>query len=182
MRLVNTVIALALLFVGIGVVRPKAEELSQAAWDPVAASSQKVRIAEHEEFDLTESGEYVLFVDGPADSFRWDEARRTYVDVFDVRTNRPIPASADDAEYAYERNGRRSEGLMLVRVQTPGTYRLHLGPTDPRNTVEAGFNLSIARAKLVDDQSLKSKGMRYGGFGVIGLLGIIALSMLNKKS
>lgn len=181
MRLVNTLIALALLFVGIGVVRPQAEKLSQEAWDPVAASSQKVRIAEYEEFDLTESGEYVVFVDGPADSFRWDEAKRTYVDVFDIRTNRPIPSAANETEYVYERNERRSEGLLQVRVQTPGTFRLHLGPTDPRNMVEAGFNLSIARAKLVDDQSLKSKGLRYGGFGLIGLLGLIAFSMLTKK-
>jgi hypothetical protein len=182
MRPVNALVAIALLFVGIGVVRPHSARLADEAWDAVLENSQDLPMVPDERIELTESGEYVVFVDGPSGHPLWEQAENVYPDLYDLRGNRPIPATTDGIDtYTYERTGRRGDALIKARVQTPGTFKLHLGNTAWKELTAAGFSLAVCRAKLVNEQSLKSRGLRYAGFGLVGVLGLIAFAMFTNK-
>lgn len=182
MRLVNVVVSLVLVGAGVGVVKPQSERLADEAWNPVATSLQSVDLVQGEQFDLATSGEYVVFAVGPANHTLWERASCLYLDVLDTRNSRPIPASVKDLEpYEYEREGTRTDAILELRVQTPGRFSLHFGPNDVVDLHRAGFSLSIGRAKLIGDQSLKARGFRYGGLGLAGLLVLIGVSTLFGK-
>ena len=182
MRAVNVIVSLALVGAAVGVVKPQSERLAETAWNPVVQSLQAVQLRDQEEFDLTQTGEYVVFVEGPAAHPLAENASGSYVDLFDTRTGLPIPASEKNLDhYGFERDGKRAHPIAQVRVQTAGRFRLHFGARDVTDLHGAGFTLAIGRAQLVDRQSLKSRGFRYGGLGLAGLLVLIGLGTLFSK-
>ena len=180
-QILSILSALALVFAGVGVVRPQTIRLVESSWDPVVKEQLRIRLVAREPIALHSAGDYIVFLEGPAGDPLWKQSGDLWVELIDDLTRKPIPATRQGVDYAFDRDGRHSKALTKVVVKTAGVFELGLGRTDPRELVSHGFNVAVSPAKVVDEQSWEARLWLIGGIAVGVVMGIVALSILTKR-
>jgi hypothetical protein len=178
---IGILVAIALVVVGVGVVRPHTIRLIDESWQPVAQERIEVPLTEGASVELNQLGTYILFLEGPAADPLWSAAGDTWVQLLDWQTRLPLDARRHGVDVSYELDGRRALGLSQFTVSRSGVYDLTFGRTNIADLDSRGFKVALSPAEQVTEQSRKATTFLVGGIAAGVLMGIIALSMLAKK-
>jgi hypothetical protein len=178
---VGLLTAIALVVVGVGVVRPHTIRLIHESWEPVVKEQLEVPLNEQASVEVSQLGDYVVFLEGPAGDPLWITAAETWVQMLDWRTHQPLGATRHGVDFSYELDGRRAQSISRVTVLQAGFYEPSLSNTDSIDLHARGFKLTMSPAKLVVEQSRRAGSLKVGGIAVGIVMGIIALSMLARR-
>jgi hypothetical protein len=178
-RLLGLLGCLALVLAGLGVVRPQVVERSRSAWEPVAQSGLSAPYDEGAEIEIERKGEYVAFLEGPAQDEAWSQPGELGVQILERRTMRPLSTSRQNLDYAYALDGRRARAIEHVVIANPGTYELTLGRAASKHLDQRGFLVRLCPLKIVDAQAWKSRLWLVGGITAGVLMAAVGLSMLS---
>jgi len=179
-RLLSILFALALVFAGLGVVRPQVIQRSRAAWAPVGQSPLVLAFEEGTTIEITQTGEYVAFVEGPAGDTGWSSLSELAFQLTERQTRRPLPPSRRELAFSYDLDGRHAQAVDALAIANTGTYELGLGRAAHRGLDARGFEIFLCPLKVVDAQAWKSRLWLIGGIAAGVLMGLVALSMLSQ--
>ena len=174
-------VAIALVFVGVGVVRPHTVRLIDESWETVVRERLEASLADRASIEVERLGDYVVFLEGPASDSLWATAGDTWVQLLDWQTRLPLQATKHGVDYSYELDGRRAVGLSQVTVSRSGIYEISFGRIDPSDLHARGFKLALSPRQQVIEQSRRATSMLVGGIAVGIVMCIIALTMLARK-
>jgi hypothetical protein len=179
-NLTGILIAVVLVVLGLGVVRPRTARYIDEAWEPVVQARIEAPLTGGNLIELSTPGEYLIFIDGPADNPLWDSATEQWIQLLDAGHGRPMPGGAHGADFSYEHDGRRAVSLARVSA-LPGDYELEVREGASAELHAAGFRVLVSPADLVTKQSRQATiGLAVGCAAGV-LMGIIALSMLLRR-
>jgi hypothetical protein len=178
-RLLGILASLVLVLAGLGVVRPQVVGRSRSAWEPVARSEPVVPYHEGETVEIAKTGEYVVFLEGPAQDEAWSRPGSHGVQILERRTMRPLATSEQGIDYAYASGDRRGEAIERVAIANPGTFELGLGRAASAHLDQRGFAVRFCPLRVVDRQAWKSRLWLVGGITAGALMAVLALSLLS---
>jgi hypothetical protein len=178
---IGILVAIALVFLGVGVVKPHTTRLIDEAWQPVAETRLEVPMTEGASVELNELGSYIIFLEGPAADPLWATAGDTWIQLLDYQTRLPLGATRHGVDVSYELDGRRAVGISQVTVSRSGVYDLSFGRTNAADLDSRGFKVALSPAEQVTGQSRRATAFLVGGITVAVLMAIVALSMLAKQ-
>jgi len=180
-NLVGILIVIVLVVVGVGVVRPHTVRLMHEAWEPVMTEQIEVPLDKQASVELNQTGDYVVFLEGPAGDALWDTAAGEWLQLVDWQTHHPLRTTRQGVDYSFELDGKRSQSLSRVTVAQAGTYEASLGDTALSDLHARGFQLTVSPAKLVVEHSRQATTWMIGGIAVGILMGIFGLGVLTSR-
>jgi hypothetical protein len=179
-NLSGILVAIVLVLVGIGVVRPQTKRLIGEAWAPVLAERIEFSLSGDEPVELPQTGDYVIFIEGPAEHPLWESAEGQWLQLVDWQSGRPLAGGKHGADFAYEHDGKRVQSLSRITVPRTGKYEVNVGRNATIELKAAGFQAVLSPAKLVTDQSRMATTWFVAGCAAGLFLGVIALAMLTR--
>ncbi len=180
-NIIGILVAIVLVVVGLGVVRPHTARLIDESWEPVVQGRLELPLADRASVEVSRPGDYVVFIEGPAGDPLWSTVADTWIQLLDWQTGRPLNATRQGVDYSYEVDGRRAQSLSRVGVLRAGIHELSLGRMDSTDFQSRGFQVALSPATLVIEQSRRATSLLVGGIVVGILMAVVALSMLTKR-
>jgi hypothetical protein len=180
-NLIGILVAIGLAAAGVGVVRPHTIRLIDEAWEPVVEGRLELPLTERAPVELSQLGDYLVFLEGPASDPLWSTAGGLWIQLLDRQSGRPLDASRHGADFSYELDGRRAQALSRVAVSRTGTHELSLGSAGSTEFHTRGFQLTLSPASLVVEQSRRATSWLVAGIAAGIVMGIFALSMLSTR-
>ena len=181
-KLIGILIAIALVLVGVGVVRPHTLRLMHESWEPVVQQRVQVSLGGQDWFELTQLGDYVVFLEGPPKDPLWESGNLPWVQILNGQTHQPVPGNREGVDFAYEFDGKRARSIARVSISQAGDYEASFGSAEVVGLRDRGFVLTLCPAKLVVEQSRKSTTWMIGGIALGIVMGIFGLSSLMGSS
>lgn len=179
-RLLGFLFAIGLVFAGLGVVRPQAISHSKAAWEPVVQSLGVMPFEEGATVELSATGEYIVFLEGPAGNPGWTSAAGIGVQLIEQVSKQPLTSARQNLSYAFDHAGRHHQAIERVPVKSTGKYDLSLGGAARSDLGKQGFRIVVAPVKLVDAANWRSRLWLAGGIAAGVIMGIVALSLISS--
>lgn len=179
-RTLHILAAVALVVLGVAVVRPYTDERSAEAWQPVVGSLQRVAPKTGKRVDLAAPGDYLVFLEGPASDPLWESSNLegVWVELVDDQSGQPLRANPE-VDYEFATAETRVHALSRVRITRADTYRLEVSGND----VDArGFTVAVHPREPVEEQAGLASNWRLGQWGALAFIGASAMFLLFKET